>query len=70
MWRFVLSNIIADKTVRQLINELERLANKLGDDTPVELVVHSDKIPRARYYYYPLIRVEKVNHVSRVVITS
>jgi hypothetical protein len=57
-----------DKTIRQFINELEKVAQERGDDIPIKLRVKLGGLPITKHYFKPLLRVEKSKTEPQIVI--
>lgn len=57
-----------NKTIRQFINELEKLAQSQGDDTPIKIRVKLGGLPITKHYFRPLIRIENPKTNPQIVL--
>lgn len=57
-----------DKTIRQFINELEKVAQKEGDDTPIKIRVKLGYLPISKHYFKPSLTIECPKTNPQVVI--
>ena len=57
-----------NKTIRQFINELEKIALDKGDNIPVKIRIRMAGIPKTKYYYKPLLKIESTKTNPQIVI--
>jgi hypothetical protein len=59
---------MTDKTIRQFINELEKVTQDRGDDIPIKIRVKLGGLPITKHYFRPLLRVENPKTKPQIVI--
>jgi hypothetical protein len=57
-----------DKSLRQYITELEKIAKEYGDDLPIKIRITTTYLPRNKFYHKPLLRIENPKSNPQVVI--
>ena len=57
-----------NKTIRQFINELEKIALDEGDNALIKIRIKMTGIPKTKYYYEPLLRIENSKTSPQIVI--